>query len=94
LNLLGRQEQIEAMGEGTTGQTELSRVKLGQLNIIIPPLEIIKQFNQITQPLLNRASSILLENNSLASIRDFLLPKLISGQLRIKDAEKFLELHI
>ncbi len=94
LNLLGRQEQIEALGEGSTGQTELSRAKLGQLNIILPPLKIIKQFDQISQPLRNRSSLILLENDSLASIRDFLLPKLISGQLRIRDAEKFLESHI
>jgi type I restriction enzyme S subunit len=94
LNLIGRQEQIEAMGEGSTGQTELSRVKLGQFRIIVPPLEVIKQFDQITQPLRNRSSLILLENDSLASIRDLLLPKLISGQLRIKEAEKFLESHI
>jgi type I restriction enzyme S subunit len=31
------------------------------------------------------------ENDSLAELRDTLLPKLISGELRIPDAEKFLE---
>jgi len=34
------------------------------------------------------------QNETLTSVRDTLLPKLISGQLRIKDAEKFLESHI
>ncbi|VVC76421.1 hypothetical protein AQUSIP_17330 [Aquicella siphonis] len=94
LNLLRRQEEIEALGEGSTGQTELSRANLGQVRILLPPLEVIKQFDKSTQPLRNRSSSILLENNSLASIRDFLIPKLISGQLQIEDAEKFLESHI
>jgi type I restriction enzyme S subunit len=33
----------------------------------------------------------LMESRSLAALRDTLLPKLISGDLRIKDAERFLE---
>ncbi len=31
------------------------------------------------------------ESRTLAQLRDTLLPKLISGELRIKDAEKFME---
>jgi len=35
--------------------------------------------------------SNLCENLTLASLRDILLPKLISGDLRVLDAEKFVE---
>jgi len=33
----------------------------------------------------------LLESETLAALRDALLPKLISGELRVKDAERFLK---
>ena len=38
-NLFGRQAEIEALAEGTTGQTELPKKKLEQLIIQLPPLE-------------------------------------------------------
>jgi type I restriction enzyme S subunit len=31
------------------------------------------------------------ESRTLAQLRDTLLPKLISGELRVKDAERFIE---
>jgi type I restriction enzyme S subunit len=40
-------------------------------------------------PLLARAAHARLESKSLAALRDTLLPKLISGELRVKDAERF-----
>jgi type I restriction enzyme S subunit len=38
-----------------------------------------------------RASKASAESRTLAALRDALLPKLISGELRVKDAEKFIE---
>lgn len=38
-NLFSRQSEIEAMAKGSTGQTELSRIDLGEMNISLPPLE-------------------------------------------------------
>jgi type I restriction enzyme S subunit len=35
------------------------------------------------------AHELIIEENTLAGLRDTLLPKLISGELRIKDAERF-----
>ncbi len=90
LNVLSRQTEIEALGEGSTGQIELSRVKLGELQVILPTIEIIREFDLVTIPLRSQVSSKLLENNSLKSLRDLLLPKLISGELRVKDAEKII----
>ena len=38
-----------------------------------------------------RCEELLLESRTLASLRDLLLPKLISGELRIKDGERLME---
>ena len=90
LALLGRQDQIEALGEGSTGQTELSRIQLGNLLILLPSTETILQFDLITKPLRSQFSLNLLGNELLASVRDFLLPKLISGEIRVRDAEQLI----
>lgn len=62
--------------------------------VAVPPIDEVNRFEEKVKPiyaaLLNNAN----ESVSLAALRDTLLPKLISGQLRIKDAEKFLELYI
>ena len=42
-------------------------------------------------PIFERMKTADLESKTLAELRDTLLPKLISGELRIPDAEKFLE---
>ena len=40
-NLFNRQQEIEALAQGSTGQTELSRVDLGELVILLPPNGIV-----------------------------------------------------
>ena len=57
----------------------------------MPPNNLIEIFHEhiasLFLSILNNEKEIL----NLTNIRDTLLPKLISGQIRIKDAEKFLE---
>ena len=91
LNMTGREAEIEALGEGSTGQTELSRVRLGSLPVLVPTREVLNQLDVKARPLLDEMLSNTGENLVLAQLRDTLLPKLISGELRIKDAERFME---
>ncbi len=51
-------------------------------------------FKKTVSDFFERQKELRHETNSLIKIRDFLLPKLISGQVRIKNAEKILESHI
>lgn len=51
--------------------------------IVIPSEELIAKFEQNIKPLFSKIHRIKLENNSLSSIRDVLLPKLISGEIRV-----------
>ena len=81
---------VEAMGIGSTGQTELSRVTLGELNIVVPPLQeqipLENQLEIFSATIVNNLDNI----QTLTRLRDTLLPKLISGEVRVKDVEKTL----
>jgi len=91
LSMMRRQAEIENLGEGSTGQTELSRSKLAALKLIIPPQEILHAFDEIALPLRQRFAANLKQAQTLATLRDTLLPRLISGQLRLPDAEVLAE---
>ena len=86
-----KQPEIEGLGEGTTGQTELSRGKLASIQMLVPSRSILDQFDEITVPLRNRFAANHAKAQTLATLRDTLLPRLISGQLRLPEAEALIE---
>ena len=51
----------------------------------------MKAFSSVTKGMIDRASVCKQEANALAGIRDLLLPRLISGKLRVEDAEFVIE---
>jgi type I restriction enzyme, S subunit len=54
------------------------------------PSMVIKGFSALTKPLLARIAHNARECNALTGLRDALLPKLISGELRIPDADRII----
>lgn len=88
--LLAAQPEVEALGEGSTGQTELSRSKLSSLVVRIPARRVEELARRLSG-LEDRADAALSESKSLTEIRDTLLPELMSGRLRVRDAEKVVE---
>ncbi|MEU9647356.1 restriction endonuclease subunit S [Streptomyces sp. NPDC048110] len=89
--MLRVQPEIEAMGEGSTGQTELRRTQLGELEISLPSKERQRELRSKLDSLEARADQALNESQALAALRDTLLPQLMSGRIRVKDAEKIVE---
>lgn len=89
--LMHLQPRIEAMGHGSTGQTELRKADLEQLALVVPPSSLQARFDAVVGPLRRRMFSSEQESRTLASLRDLLLPKLISGELRVPEAEKAVE---
>ena len=87
LAMMRRQAEIEGLGEGTTGQTELSRGKLATLPFVVPPEAMLRIFDAAILPLRMRLSANAQQAQTLATLRDTLLPRLTSGQLRLPDAE-------
>ena len=57
-NLFSRQEEIELLGEGSTGQIELSRLRLADLNMSLPPLEEQKAIAEILSSLDDKIDQI------------------------------------
>ncbi|WP_406725115.1 restriction endonuclease subunit S [Streptomyces sp. GD-15H] len=89
--MLRAQPEIEAMGEGSTGQTELRRTQLGRLEISLPSKERQRELRPKLDSLEERIDQAVHESQILATLRDTLLPQLVSGRLRVKDAEKIVE---
>lgn len=83
-------EILEARAHGSVFST-ITRDTLDGVSTISPPLEVIQSFNGIAGALLGKIKNNLEDNRILGNQRDILLPKLISGEIRIPDAQKMLE---
>lgn len=83
--ILAIEDDIEALGEGSTGQTELSRVALGRARIRIPRSEYAAKLGDTLRAITACHDAALAENIALAASRDALLPYLMAGKLRIRD---------
>jgi type I restriction enzyme S subunit len=57
--------------------------------VVRPSLEVLEKFSRVARPLLAKMAENERESRTLAALRDTLLPKLISGELRVKNGERF-----
>jgi len=76
---------------GSTG-TKMPRTNwryMSAFRIALPPSRVAAQFVKIVRPMIDRIRQSIFEQQTLAALRDTLLPKLISGELRVLDTEKF-----
>ncbi len=84
-------EFVEYTNAGSTG-TKMPRTRwteMARYDIALPPTVVAKAFTEGLQPSVDRIIAGIHESRTLAALRDTLLPKLISGELRVKDAERF-----
>ena len=86
-NLLSRQLEIENMAVGSTGQTELPRERVKAMSIILPDDNTLSKFNGLIEPLALSMYRSLEENQRLAELRDSLLPRLMSGELKVDNVK-------
>ena len=84
------QEYLKVSAQGST-QQYLSLKTLRNIPVISPSKSVLDNFSLISSPIFERIKTAKDEIKTLSELRDTLLPKLISGELRIPDAEKFLE---
>jgi type I restriction enzyme S subunit len=81
------QEEIVGRANGSTF-LEISKSNFRPIRVIVPPAAVLSAFDRIVRPLYDRIVLNERASRTLAALRDTLLPKLISGELRVKDAEK------
>lgn len=72
-------------------QPKLSQGNLKAIPFLSPGDALLSNFGQIVAAIFEQTRDLSEESRSLIQLRDTLLPKLISGELRIKDAEAFLK---
>jgi type I restriction enzyme, S subunit len=58
---------------------------------VYPDAEVCLKFSEIVAPLFGRLRANVDESTALTQVRDFLLPRLMSGEVRVKDVEKIVE---
>ncbi|MEI7489060.1 MAG: restriction endonuclease subunit S [Chryseobacterium sp.] len=82
-------EVIKSRANGSTFQ-EISKTSFRKILAILPKDEILVSFNEIARDLHKRVVENTRQIKQLSVIRDNLLPKLISGELRVSNAEKLM----
>jgi type I restriction enzyme S subunit len=81
---------IRQRANGSTFQ-EISKTNFRPIPVLFAQFEILQAYDNLVGPLLDRIAANAIESRSLMTTRDLLLPKLMSGEIRVKDAEKMLE---
>ena len=79
-----------AAGKATT-MGHIQRHHLTEAKIVVPPSHVMDAADALVAPLFQQILQLRIQSRTLADLRDALLPKLISGELRIEDEERFLE---
>ncbi len=69
------------------GKYERHYKYLKEFNIIIPKAKFLSEFQKIVEPIFNKISKSRLQNQHLTTLRDWLLPMLMNGQITVKEAE-------
>ncbi|MFF4386269.1 restriction endonuclease subunit S [Streptomyces sp. NPDC001552] len=85
-----RVDEMVSLANGSTF-LELSRKNFKAMSIRLPGDEFIAEFARTVSPLHERAAQATAESRALAALRDTLLPQLMSGKLRVRDAERIVE---
>ena len=85
-------KQIESLVTGTSKSHQRAQVdSILNLEVVMPSSSIVAAFDRSADSLLARTLKCRRESRTLTALRDTMLPKLISGELRVQDAECFVE---
>ncbi|HIF9530610.1 TPA: restriction endonuclease subunit S [Photobacterium damselae] len=83
-------DEIKGIAGGTTF-AEISKKTFKSIQMTVPNKEAVHIFSKLASDYLDKISSNAKEVNTLTKLRDTLLPKLISGELRLDDVEAAVE---
>lgn len=79
-------DYIKSNANGSTF-LEISKSVFRALEIIKPPFDIRKKFDAQIDPVLNKARANSVQIRNLEKLRDALLPKLMSGEVKIESGK-------
>jgi type I restriction enzyme S subunit len=82
-------DEIVSHANGSTF-LEISKSSFKAIRAVAPATAVMQAFDRVSRPLYLKVVEHERESRTLTALRDALLPKLISGQIRVKDAERFI----
>jgi len=82
-DLNSRYDELRNISDSHSSRGSLPKNLLSQLNIVAPDKIILKKFNKIMNPMFTRIEKNMKFLSTLTHTRDSLLPKLMSGEIRV-----------
>jgi type I restriction enzyme S subunit len=82
------QTRIESLKTGSTGMTMLNISKLRTFDLVWPTENLLAAYFQSVEPLWLQIASNDHQSCILAALRDTLLPRLLSGEIPVSNAER------
>ncbi len=67
---------------------------MAQYEVVLPPPDVALAFTTLVRPLVERIEAGIMESRTLAAVRDALLPKPVSGEVRVREAEQLMGSHV
>ena len=84
-------EEIISRANGSTF-LEISKTNFRPILVVTPSTDVMRLFKDHSGPLYERIVQSARESSTLAILRDALLPRLISGELKVQHAERFIRM--
>lgn len=89
----GRIETEDAKNElynlaGGAAQPNMSGSQIERINILVPTTDLLKKYEDIIMPALNKILQAQKQNINLSSTRDLLIPQLVAGKKELKNDRK------
>ena len=75
-----------ALADGAA-QPNMSGSQIESSELLVPPIDLVQQFNNLVSPFLGAVDNMILWNQTLRCTRDLLLPKLISGEADVSELD-------
>ena len=79
-------EEVKVRASGSVRQS-LTYADFGQIKVVYPPLDVVSDFNNKYEQILQAIRHYKKEIDILQNIRDTLLPKLMSGEIDVEDVK-------
>lgn len=79
-----RMDEIKQRASGSTF-AEISKKNFKPISVVVPSEDVLRAYQKLVKPLYDAITSNARQSEQLASLRDTLLPKLLSGELPLSD---------
>ena len=87
-DLCSRRDELQTLASRGSAQPILNKSDFSRLEVLRPGTRVLKAFHVMMRPVIARLASNIEESGRLAELRDTLLPKLLCGEIRVKDVQE------